>query len=108
MLILSFDPIRFHKARQNLLVNFGSRSETMSFGRPWCLKMWEKNNLPVSWAVASSFVGMKCTILLNRSTTTMMASNPLDGGKLTMKSMDTLSHDPSGIGKVVTNPLAFC
>jgi hypothetical protein len=51
---------------------------------------------------------MKCTILLNRSTTTMMASNPLDGGKLTMKSMDTLSHDPSGIGKVVTNPLAFC
>ncbi len=58
-----------------------------------------KNNLLVSWAVASSFVGMKCAILLNRSTTTMMASNPLDGGKLTMKSMDTLSHGPSGIGK---------
>jgi len=44
-------------------------------------------------------VGMKCAILLNRSTTTMMASKPLDGGKLTMKSMDTLSHDPSRIGK---------
>jgi hypothetical protein len=29
----------------------------------------------------------------------MMASKPLDGGKFTMKSMDTLSHDPSGIGK---------
>jgi hypothetical protein len=42
---------------------------------------------------------MKCAILLNRSTTTMMASNPLDGGKLTMKSMDTFSHDPPGIGK---------
>jgi hypothetical protein len=40
----------------------------------------------------TSFVGMKCAILLNQSTTTMMASNPLDGGKLTMKSMDTLSH----------------
>jgi hypothetical protein len=36
--------------------------------------------------------GNKCAILLNRSTTTMIASNPLDGGKLTMKSMDTLSN----------------
>jgi hypothetical protein len=43
---------------ENLLVNFGSRSDIMSFGRPWCLKMWEKNNLPVSWAMASSFVGI--------------------------------------------------
>jgi hypothetical protein len=33
-------------------------------------------------------------ISLNQSTTTMMASKPLDGGKLTMKSMDTLSHGP--------------
>jgi hypothetical protein len=44
--------------------------------------------------MAISLVGMKCAILLNQSTTTMIASNPLDGGKLTMKSMDTLSHDP--------------
>jgi len=99
VLILSFDPIHFHKVCQNLLVNFGSRSETMSFGRPWCLKTCVKNNLPISWVVASSFVGMKCAILLNRSTTTMMASNALDGGKLAMKSMDTLSHDPLGISK---------
>ncbi len=56
-----------------------------------------KNNLPISWVVAVSLVGMKCAILLNRSTTTMIASNPLDGGKLTMKSMDTLSHDLSEI-----------
>jgi hypothetical protein len=42
--------------------------------------------------MALSLVGMKCTTLLNQSTTTMIASNPLDGGKLTMKSMDTLSH----------------
>ncbi len=80
---------------------------TLSFGRPWCLKMWEKNNLPVSWAVASSLVGMKCAILLNQSTTTMMASNPLDGGKFTMKSMDTLSHGPSGIGKGCNKPACF-
>jgi hypothetical protein len=50
---------------------------------------------------------MKCAILLNRSTTTMMASNPLDGGKLTMKSMDTLSHDPSRIGKGCNKPVCF-
>jgi hypothetical protein len=39
-----------------------------------------KNNLPISWVVAFSLVGMKCAILLNQSTTTMIASNPLDGG----------------------------
>ncbi len=48
--------------------------------------------------MALSLVGMKCAILLNQSTTTMIASNPFDGGKFTMKSMDTLSHGPLGIG----------
>jgi hypothetical protein len=66
-----------------------------------------KNILPVSWAMALSLVGMKCAILLNRSTTTMMASKPLDGGKLTMKSMDTLSHNPSGIDNGRNNPACF-
>jgi len=58
-----------------------------------------KNNLLASWVVALSLVGMKCAILLNRSTITMIASNPFDGGKFTMKSMDTLSHGPSRIDK---------
>jgi hypothetical protein len=71
------------------------------------LKTCVKNNLPVSRAVASSLVGMKCAILLNQSTTTMMTSKPLDGGKLTMKSMDTLSHGPSGIGKGCNKPACF-
>jgi hypothetical protein len=48
-----------------------------------------KNNLPVSWVVALFLVGMNYAILLNRSITTMMALKPFDGGKLTMKSMDT-------------------
>jgi hypothetical protein len=69
--------------------------------------MCVKNNLPISWAVAVSLVGMKCAILLNQSTTTMIASNPLDGGKLTMKSMDTLSHDPSIIDNGCNNPAYF-
>jgi hypothetical protein len=69
--------------------------------------MCVKNNLPVSWVMAFSLVGMKCAILLNQSTTTFIASNPFDGGKLTMKSMDTLSHDPSGIGNVRSNPTYF-
>jgi hypothetical protein len=46
-----------------------------------------KNNLPIFWVMAFSLVGMKCAILLNQSTITMIESNPLDGGKLTMKSM---------------------
>jgi hypothetical protein len=66
-----------------------------------------KNNLPVFWVVALSLEGMKCVILLNQSTTTMIASNPLDGGKLTMKSMDTLSHGPSRIDNGHNNPACF-
>ncbi len=34
-------------------------------------------------------------------------SKPFDGGKLTMKSMDTLSHGPSGIGKGCNKPAYF-
>jgi hypothetical protein len=85
MLILNSNPMHFHKAPQNLLMNFEFRFDTMSFTRPWCLNKCVRTNLPVSWAVALSLVGMKCVILLNRSTTTMMASNLLDGGKLTKK-----------------------
>jgi hypothetical protein len=69
--------------------------------------MCVKNNLLVSWAVALSLVGMKYAILLNQSTTTKIASNPLDGGKLTMKSMDTLSHDPSRISNGHNNLVFF-
>jgi hypothetical protein len=37
----------------------------------------------------------------------MIASNPLDGGKLTMKSMETLFHGPSGINNDRNNPISF-
>jgi hypothetical protein len=76
-----------------------------ALGRPWCLNTCVKNNLPVFWAMALSLVGMKCAMLLNWSTTTMIASNPLD--KLTMKSMDTFSHGPLGIGKGCNNFICF-
>jgi len=66
-----------------------------------------KNNLPVFWVVTLFLVGMKCVILLNQSTTTMIASNPLDGGRLTMKSMDTLFHGPLGINNGRNNPVCF-
>jgi len=57
--------------------------------------------------MALSLVGMKCAILLNPFTTTIIASNPLGGGKLTMKSMDTLSHGLLGIGNGRNNPTYF-
>jgi hypothetical protein len=69
--------------------------------------MCVKNNLPVFWAMAVSLVGMKCAISYNRLTTTMIALNPLDGGKFTMKSMDTLSQGPLGIGNGRNNPTCF-
>jgi hypothetical protein len=57
--------------------------------------------------VALSLVEMKCAILLNQSTTTMIASNLLDGGKFTIKSMETLSHDPLRVGNNHKNPTCF-
>jgi hypothetical protein len=69
--------------------------------------MCVKNNLFISWAMALFLVGMKCAILLNQSTTNMIASNPLDDGKLTVKSMDTLSHAPSGINNGRNNLVCF-
>jgi len=57
--------------------------------------------------MALPLVGMKCAILLNPFTTTMIASNPLGGGKLTMKSMDTLSHGLSGISNGLNNLIYF-
>jgi hypothetical protein len=57
--------------------------------------------------MALYLVGMKCAILLNRSITTMITSNPFDGGKLTMKSMDTLSLDPLRIGNGHNNLACF-
>jgi hypothetical protein len=69
--------------------------------------MCVKNNLPISWVMALSLMEMKCAILLNQSTTTMIASNLFDGGKLTMKSMDKLSHGPLRIGNGCNNPAYF-
>jgi len=66
-----------------------------------------KNNVPFFWVMALSLVGMKCAILLNQSTTTMIASNPIDGGKLIMKYMDTLSHGPLKIDNGHNNPTCF-
>jgi hypothetical protein len=65
------------------------------------------NNLRISWAMALSLMGMKCGILLIQSTITMITSNPLDGGKFTMKSMDKISHGPSGIGSSYNNHVCF-
>jgi len=45
--------------------------------------------------------------LANRFTTTMIASNPLNAGKFTMKSMDTLSRGPLRIGNENNNPACF-
>jgi hypothetical protein len=45
--------------------------------------------------------------LVNRSTTTMIASNPFDGGKLAMKPMDKFSHGPSGIDNGRNKPVCF-
>ncbi len=57
--------------------------------------------------MALSLMGTKYAILLNQSIATMIVPNPLNGGKLSMKSMDTLSHNPLGIGNGYNNPVCF-
>ena len=68
-------PRVLNKDFQNLLVNLGSWSVMMDFGRPWSWKMLLKNSVVVSGAVALVVVGMKCTIFKKVSTMMMIALN---------------------------------
>ena len=65
-------------------------------------------SLEIVAASASLTVGMKCAILVNRSTTTKMDVWPLDEGNCTMRSIDMDDHGVSGMGKGCGIPYGLC
>src|SRR5271157_2790563 len=80
---------------QNFDVNSLSLSKTKSSGRPWLAMMVASTKYTNLSAMIVSVVGTKCAILVNRSTPTQIESQTvreegsIDGGSLTMKSIDT-------------------
>ena len=86
------------KCLQTAFVNFGSRSNIITFSHPWCLHHALKKSLAVSNAVAVLIINIICGNLLTQSTITKMASYPYDSGKLVMKFMNMLCHGTGGLG----------
>ena len=86
---LTEDLNRTQDSFQTMNVNWRTRSETMSVGSPWSQNTCCSTNLAVSLGDASFRGGMKCVILLNRSTTVRMVVWPLEGGRQMIKSKET-------------------
>lgn len=78
---------------QNEDVTFGSRSETLFFGRPWSLKMFGKDYFAVSIAVSKLLLLVEQTLLIRRSTHVVIPQYPSLGVQsLTMKSIANIPH----------------
>ena len=68
-----------------------------------------RNNWAISGALAVVFVAEKWAILVNRSTTTRMESLPEgEGGRATMKSIETEDHAHVEIGSGARKPCGLC
>ena len=98
VLIFGFIPTFLDKCIQNAFVNFGSRSDIIISGNPWCLNLPLKIAYAVSNAVAVPTLGTICSKLANRTTITKMVSHPCGFGKLVIKSMHIQCHGHVGIG----------
>ena len=84
--------------------NGAPRSETMSSGNPWRCSIFAKIIFVVSKPEMALEHDIKCAILVNRSTTTMMESCPSESGKSVMKSIEMDDHGLSGSGRVRSSP----
>ena len=93
------------KCFQNFEMNWGPRSLMMSSGRPWCLNTSRITIFAVSSLLVVFVHGIKCAILVNRSTTVRIASKPSDGGRSVIKSREMDFHGPSGIGNDVKDQM---
>ena len=80
---------------------------TMSLGNPRRRKTFAKIRFVVSKPEMALEHGIKCTILVNRSTTTKIKSCPLEGGKLVIKSINMDDHGRSGSGRGRSSPYVW-
>ena len=85
-----------------------SVSLMMSCGRTWCLNTSRIKRFVISSLVNIFMHKRKCAILVKRSTTVRMVSNPLVGGSSLMKSNDIYLHGPRGIGNCCNKPYSRC
>ena len=78
--------------------NWGPRSEVMVSGSPWRWNTYWMNRLAKSLASTVDIQGTRYQCLVKQSTTTQIASQPLDHGRPTMKSMLMSCHGAWVIG----------
>ena len=69
-----------HNDSQNSAENLAFMSEIISVGNPWSFQTSRRNVSATSFAVAFSLNPMKCAVLVNRSTTTIIWVCPCDSG----------------------------
>jgi hypothetical protein len=100
MLGINSVPSNLKKSCENTLRNLLSRSLTMYFNNPWSLNTFLKNNSAIGFFMYYEDMEKKCEKFVNRSTTTYMQSLFHTFGRPVMKSMYTLSHFFSRMGKV--------
>ena len=81
-------------------INGVSRSETMSSGNPWRRTTFAKIRFVVFKSEMALEHGIKCTILVNRSTTTKMDSCPSKSSKSVMKSIKWMTTTDLLVGEV--------
>jgi hypothetical protein len=79
--------------------NCGSRSEMIVSGSPCRQKMLERNSSARPSVSIMVEQGVKCLSLVRQSTTTQIASKPLEVGNLVIISMKISCQGHSGIGK---------
>ena len=89
-------------------VNCGPLSEIMLSGRPCSFQTLSLNNHANPSALVLSVVGMKCSIFVNLSTTTRMASYPCAKGNFVMKSALMCDQVFSGIEFGINFPASDC
>ena len=107
ILNLRFFRTSLEKCIQNAFVNFGSRSDTITLGNPWCLHQPLRIGYAVSNAVVVPTIGTMYANLANRTTITKMASYPCGSGQLVIKSMHIQCHGYVGIDNGFKRLLCF-
>lgn len=68
-------------------------------GTPWSLTISFIKIIVVSRAEGVPTMGRKCAIFERRSTMMRMVVKPSEGGRSTIKSMETSAHGRSGMGR---------
>ena len=93
---------------QNVDVNSDPRSEMMLVGSPCGRMTCCRNASASSGGVIVSEHGMKCAILVSRSTITHRELSSSVGGSPVMKSMDIESHGRFGGCRGLSSPKGAC